>query len=323
MRSDNLLKIINLLKIKKELIEQHTKGIYSGPYKSHNYKLKFPITIDPFHVRLMAHVIGDGSLEKHYCRWYQKSDMGGKNIIKLIKVLSKRETTKSKKDSYSIPTILLDIVCKSLDLKRDEVKTAELIKKVLKLPREYRLQFLAGFIVDEGSIQKSAIKITNTDKTLLKELRNFIISLGYPCSEIKQYRDNIGEKRLIKNNLARVNYNIQDIFLYADSMLKLKKDLESMTSKYGSLVGLWHKQKILEEQSSKVDLNKLKKRRESKDIFIPLIKKRIKKNPLSVKEFSKEHNLEHSRIYKVFHRLKDRKEIKRISVGIFAHNNYN
>ena len=60
----------------------------------------------------------------------------------------------------------------------------------------------------------------------------------------------------------------------------------------------------------------------SKNNLIPLIKKEILFNPISIKEFANKHNLNYIRAYKLFFRLKEKGEIKKISTGIFASKDY-
>jgi len=322
MRSQNLKKIFDFLNIHREYLEKLNLTIFSGPYKFRKYNLRFPIKLTPLHIRVVSHFLGDSSLEKYGCRWYQKSNIGGKFMINLIYHLLNIKIKKGKKNSYGIPIIIGDIVCSPLKLLRKDLKSHKFIDKINILSKESKIQLLAAIIVDEGHISKSSIKISNTNLKLLESLRNLILSLGYSCSEIKNYHSNIGKEISIKNKKTRVNYNLYDLHIYADGLLKFKEDLSKMIKGYGNFVSLWQKQNDLLKFSSKVNLNRLKKTRISKNNLIPLIKKEILFNPISIKEFANKHNLNYIRAYKLFFRLKEKGEIKKISTGIFASKDY-
>ncbi|MBU1245645.1 MAG: hypothetical protein ABIJ20_04685 [Nanoarchaeota archaeon] len=249
--------------------------------------------------------------------------LGGGCIIELIKQLSGIAIEKGSKDSYGIPIILGDIVAKSLMLKRSELKSSLFVKKVNDLPKEYKIQLLAAFIVDEGSISKSSIKVCNTNLLILKSLRKIMLSLGYNCSKVKNYGDHVGGEIFIKYRKARINYQIYNLYMHADGLLKFKKDLDIMIKKYGNIAGLWQKQDILSKFSLKVDLNKINKSRISKKHLIPLIEKEITKGPIFIKEFAKRNDLDYIRAYKLFFRLKEKGKIKKVSPGMFVSKDYN
>ncbi len=322
INSKNLEKIINFLRINKISIDKLGLRVYSGRYKFRRYNIRFPIKLNPLHIRVISHFMGDCALETHGCRWYQQSNVGGRCIIKLIKHLSGVTIKKGNKDSYGIPIILGDMVGFALDLNRNDLKSSLFIKKVNCLPKEYKLQLLAAIIVDEGHINKSLIRIDNTNLKLLQELKNMIDSLGYTCSTIKTKNICHKKKIVIRGRIARINYDLHSIWIRADGLLKFRKDLDKMINKHGNIASLWHKQKDITQWSNKVDLDKLKKARKSKKDIIPLIKKEIKKNPIKVSKFASEQGLDYFRAYKLFFRLKQKGEIKKISVGTFASNLY-
>lgn len=323
IRTENFLKIIKTLQIGEETIKGLNLKIRSGPYNPFEYKFKFPIKLNPLHIRLAAHVLGDSSLERYGCRWYQKSKSGGKLLGNLVYELSRKRIKRGVKDSYGIPVILLDIVCVALNLSRNDLKTSKFVKKLLLLGREYKIEFLAAFIVDEGYISQSSIRIRNTDLELLKQLRKLILSLNYSCSGIKVCRNDVGNEIKIKNRKAKVNYPLKELLLYADGLVNFKEDIERLIKEYGKITGLWHKQKLLEKWSKRVDLNYLYKRRESKSRIIPTIKQLIEKEPVKVLNLSKRFNISYYRIYKILYRMEKRKLIKKISSGTFALPDYN
>ncbi|MCG2718666.1 MAG: helix-turn-helix transcriptional regulator, partial [Nanoarchaeota archaeon] len=118
MKIKNLEKIIRFIKIDNIYIEKLNPLLHSSPYKFRKYNLKFPLKLNPLNIRVVAHFLGDSSLEARGCRWYQKSEIGGDYMVRLIKKLSGITIKKGTKDSYGIPTILGDIVCYALNLQR-------------------------------------------------------------------------------------------------------------------------------------------------------------------------------------------------------------
>jgi len=321
MKSRNLEKIVEILKIDKTQFGKLSLTIHSDPYKLRKYNMTFPIKLTPLHIRLVSHLLGDSSLEKYGCRWYQQDNSGGKCMVELINLLIGIEVKKTAKDSYGLPIIILDIAGAALNLSRKDLKTPKLIKKALNLPKEFRLQLLAALIVDEGHITKSIIKIANTNLVLLKSLKKLVDSLGYSCS-IKSYKLKVGRQIMIKNQKARINYQLYNLLIYADGLLKFKQDLDNMIKNYGDIVSLWHKQKDLIKFSGSVDMQKLEKTRISKNNIIPKIREEIIKKPIKINEFAKKYNLNYIRAYKLFFRLKEKEEIKKISTGVFASVNY-
>lgn len=321
MKSQNLKKIFDYLNIDKKNIKK-VLIINSGPYGFRKYNFKFPIRINPLYVRLISHFLGDSSLEKHGCRWYQKNGLGRKYMRDLIYSLINIKVKEGKKNSYGIPIIIADIVCSALKLNRRDLKTQKFINKINHLHKEFKLQLLAAVIVDEGHITNSLIKIANTNKSLLESLIKLISSLNYSCSKIKISRNKIKKIIEINGRKARINKKLYNIFIYADGLLKFRKDIDLMIKKYGKNSGLWHKQDSLLKFSSKVNLKRLEKTRDSKNRLIPIIRKKIKNKPISIKEFSKINNIDYIRAYKLFFRLKENGEIQKISAGIFASNKY-
>jgi hypothetical protein len=321
MRTRNLRELINFLGISERTIEDANPTIYSGPYKYRKYLFKFPLIVTPLHIRLISHFIGDSALEKYHCRWYQKSEIGGSKIKELIKKLSGIKINDGKKYSYGIPIILSDIVSSLLGLKRSDLTSNKFVDKVAFLPKEYGIQLLAAFIVDEGHISKSSISLSNTNLKLLKSIKNLIISLGYACSDVKTLRKT-KDKVIICGKECNVNHDQNFLFIYAGGLLKFATDIKDMSKRYGGTCNLWQKQSKLEEVSTKVDLNKINKSRHSKTTLLPSLLESIKRNPLKVSDFAMKFDLDYIRAYKLFFRLKEKGKIKKIHHGIFADLNY-
>lgn len=314
MKPNNLKELIKFLGISVGDIEKSEPLIRSGPNK---FKFNFPIELTPLNIRVVSHFLGDCCLEKYGCRWTQKSKIGGENMIKLIESLVSFKIKRGTKNTYGIPILLGDIVAKALDIKRNELKSSIFVNRVHKLPKEFKIQLLAAFIVDEGHVRKSTIQISNTDLELLQKLKKLCVSLGYPCSKIIEDKRK-DKTRMIKGEMAQVNHQPLTLFMYADGLLKFKKDLDNMIIKYGTIMGLWQKQDELIKYSKVVDLNKVYKGRVTKQEIIPLILNEIAQGPINISEFSKENNLENYRVNKIFRRLCNRNIIKRISVGDYT-----
>lgn len=314
----NLRVISDKLGISEEEIQNHVSGVYSGPYKKFRYNLGFPIELNPMHIRLASHVAGDSSLEKHHCRWYQKSLLGGEFITDLIKQLSGRQIKAGTKCAYGIPILLLDVVCSALGLARRDLKSKDFVNKLIGLPREYGVQFLAAFIVDEGHIGQSYIKVVNTDYALLEEVRNLMISLGYSCSGIGISNNRVGKYITIRGSATKVNYTLYSIIIRADGFAKLKNDIDFSMKKYGKVAGLWHKQEVFESMFERLDMNYLRERRRTKNQIIPMLISEMHNGPIKTKEISYRLSIPNKRVYKILFRMEKRNIVRKVGPGVFA-----
>ncbi len=321
-KSKTVLKVLNALKLRPDDIENHKLTVYTNPYKNRKVTFKFPIIYTPLHTRLLAHIIGDSALEKNSCRWYQKNIEGLQALSKLIKNLI-NINTKIIKDTCGIPFLLIKIICSVLDINITDIKKCAYVSSIAELSKDHKIQFLSGIIVDEGSIRKSTINITNTNYNLLRGLVKILDSLSYSHSGIKRVKNcEIGKKIWIKNKECKINFQQYILTVHADSIFKLNKELKKHIQKYGKVAGLWHKQHALNHWAKKVDINYIHKARKTKRHIIPKIFQLVEQKPYKVGEIAQILDISYIRAYKILYRLKNRGEIKKCSAGIFSSNNF-
>jgi len=115
---------------------------------------------------------------------------------KLLKSIFKSPSIKSyKKDSsvssITIPSILVYLTCKSLELDTSEFYSINFFKNLSKLSKEYQFQFFCQFIVDEGFFKDRTLTISQKKQ---KTRNGFIIlldSLEFCHSNPKNNKDDI------------------------------------------------------------------------------------------------------------------------------------
>jgi len=112
------------------------------------------------------------------------------------------------------------------------------------------------------------------------------------------------------------------LYIHAEGLLKFNNYIKEMVGSYGHICDLWHKQKALEKWANRIDMGWTSNLRISKTYLIPLLKSEIEKSPIKVSEFAKKYNLSYIRAYKLFFRLKQRRLIKKIGIGIFSSVNH-
>lgn len=256
----NYYTIITFLNLDLKEAEKEIIGLtYNGSKKVYPFIKHF----SPLLFRIVCHVIGDGTIaSKNTCRWIQH-ETNSFWLVELMKqqlniTPSKTKSTIGKCDVITIPSYFSMLLENVLGLKVKSLKSPETIENFINYPKEYRLQFLAAFIVDEGNIRYKRVRaliISQIDKSMLDAVSRLLDSLGYIHSEICQeiFKTSIGG-RSYKRTIYRMN-------IYSPGVNTFYKDIKFMIEKYGPYAGLWHKQKCLENYifSLKKDPERLSK----------------------------------------------------------------
>jgi hypothetical protein len=221
----HLLDIAILLNYDLEVLEKEI--IAYGKTQKDIYNFFFPFLLSPLHLRTVS-IHGDGSINKltSQCTWYQIHE----NIFymeKLLKLLLKSASIKSyKKDrsisSITIPSLLVYLTCKSLELNPSDFDSINFFKNLSELPKEFQFQFFCQFIVDEGHFKDKTLTISQKKQKTRKGLIMLLDSLGFDHSNPK-------------NNKA-------DITIYGYNFSKILNYLDEAIIKYGFIAGLWFKE---------------------------------------------------------------------------------
>jgi len=256
----HLLKIAFFLNYNLKNLE---KGVtHYGTKQANMYEICFPFFLTPLHLRAVA-IHGDGSFYNNVKKngvkteWYQS----GRRIKYMEKLLDKviknnpiNSKIKSKKDnvySISIPSHLVRLVCKSLDLDLESFYSTEFFKVITKLPPQYSIQVFFQFIVDEGYLRDTTLTVSQKKKWSRDGFKILLDGLGFDYS--KPIND--------KQDITIYNYNFPKILDY----------LKEAKSRFGDFAGLWFKEKKFIEACKNVNPFIYPKIRESmrinKEIF--------------------------------------------------------
>jgi len=234
----NYYRLIQYLKIGQNEVENDIVGI---TYKGGNLVYPCIKNFNPLLFRIICHVIGDGNVASgNTCRWIQdkSNSIWLKRLIKQqigIEPTYTNSTTNSC-EMVTIPAFLGRLCNSILNIDIKLLKDYKTIEKFLKLPKDYKLQLLAAFVVDEGDIRYEgarSFRISQKDKGILTVFSKVLDSLNYEHSPIR--------KEIDKN--GRIIYRIN---VYTQGVLKFYKDLNRMVKRYNILAGLWQKQVEIE-----------------------------------------------------------------------------
>jgi len=167
-----------------------------GRTQGHMYNFIFPFVINPLHFRAIC-IHGDGSFNKvtNQSSWYQKHE----NIFymeKLLQFIFKSKNIKAyKKDknvsSVTIPSILVYLICKSLDLELTKFNTIQFFKKISEISKEFQFQFFCQFIIDEGYFKDSTLTISQKKQKTRRGLIMLLDSLEFSHSNPDNNKDDI------------------------------------------------------------------------------------------------------------------------------------
>lgn len=229
--------IIDFIGVGKDEAEKEITGL---TYNGGKFVYPFIKKINPLLFRIVCHIIGDGTIgSRGTCRWIQHRT-NSHWLMELIKNELGFEPTTTRNGSTDMVTIsayFSRLIKYMLGIDYKNMKNSETIKTFLNLPKEYKLQFLAAFIVDEGHIRYKKAKsciISQKEGDVLMAVSSILDSLGYLHSEIK------------RETCCRLNF-VHRINIYSTGMLRFYEDIQDMIKKYGNYAGLWQKQVALEK----------------------------------------------------------------------------
>jgi hypothetical protein len=223
----NLQKLCNHIGVDLAQVERNVSGVRFST-RGDLEKLSFPFFMNIYSWRVLCHIAGDGNVHfRKYpdLRWIQLPE-NQKPMRTLLAQLSRIVGGES--DQVWYPKALTYAILGTIrGITFRDLRTPSFIQFVINLPpnyREWKVQFLAAFIVDDGCISQD-IAFYQKDEQVLKLIMNLCDQLEYDHSSIYvQERDGV-------NNFQLRQEGIQD-FLY---------DIKPLYEK-DPLLGLWHKQ---------------------------------------------------------------------------------
>ncbi len=309
-RIDILIKLIDICKIPRHSAEKHiSEWIPNSGNISKQFLVKFPLKINPLHFRMVAHIIGDGTISTRsgykFFIWCQK---GTENMEQLQKLLLGANFTKQKDDKITIPSTVVQFVSHSLGIPFKEFNKRVFLKSCLPLPREYQIQVLSAIIEDEGSLDKNRLIIRMSDRYIMENICYLIDRLNYDRTQLRMYVD---KNKFSTTIMYRTDINIRGI-------KKLSNDLQIMKQKYGYLAGLWTKDKKLQHLSKSHTLLDAYKRHE--EITPKIMAKFINNDMVLFSEVKKDYNLTDDQTTSILRFMKNKYLIKKIGRGRYIKN---
>lgn len=266
----------------------------------------------PLHTRVIAHRIGDGTLN-----YYKKIVWDNKHIEGMLGLLNKlniKYWKPIKGDKYGtykmvLPKFLFEEFSNKFD--RDYNQNIEdpcyLLDSIQLLDKEHKLQALCALITDDGSFVNwvPVIFEDQNEKTVMK---------------VKRLWDSLfpGNSR-VSYILTKKGTKVYHLYSNRDGVIKLFKEIKNAKNKFGDFADLWHKQKDLETRFKKATNKradvlyetKVNKERWKNVVLDGFKSKRI----LRFSEIKKILNLDKYRTWRITNKLVKERKIFLIDAG--------
>lgn len=257
----NLYKIGQMARLDPDTIETSVKAVRfsrNGPLES----ISFPFVIDLYAWRILCHTAGDGSVKFHKTiralpeiKWCQKQ----KNQKHMLSILKRWNPNLMNCDMLvKFPKALTYCIIGSIpEITFRDLRTPKFVQFVLNLPlfyRDWKVQFLAAFLVDDGSVGK-VVSFAQMDRNKLEYVMKICDQLGYPHSPFPPKQQ--------KNGIYSFRFR-------ALGTEKFFTDLQKMASK-DPLLGLWQKHHRLEARVSSYSKKRNKDYEISEKVYIRIL----------------------------------------------------
>jgi len=308
IRIRNLIQILDLLKISKDLAEKNIL-FYRDTSGKKPFKINFPYNFSPIDMRVVGVLFGDGNVHKEnkMARWIQEDVTPLKDLLKVLLNEEIKDHTNS--TQITIPAFFTKVAAEVLNLKQTELASSKIIENSLKLPKDYQLALLLAIIEDEGNIDVNnygGVSIRISSKKGSRFIKGICDSLGYKTSNIKRYH-NVGfnDKMMYK------------IVILSKGIEKLGEDIIGFEKKYGLEASLWKKRDSFFKRWKICTGERSKKNKEGKQLRKKILSLLKEQEFLSPKEVSIKLEERPERIQNLMKKMCDYKEIERIKQGLY------
>jgi len=319
-----LIEITDFFSFKRSYVENHIESFRDSKTGAYNrtYKNIFPIKISPSIIRILAHSIGDGSLDENGMQYGQKAGVESMKSLILtliepngnLKMMDHYKNTRGKLEYMqyiNVPMIFAKAVASYFKIKIKEIESYIFLDKLLTLPKEYRVQALVALYVDEGCINTKAIRMK--DKGIIKSISKLMDSLGYKRSKVTYSR----WKGMCFGKYRETD--VYDVLLWSEGFLNFYKDINDCIQKYNNkYLGLWHKDKELENKIESIDISAIKYKKEAKYLRNKIIDILNTRRIIILGELAKEFNINEDRMYYLLKFLRINNKVKRIKYGEYT-----
>lgn len=273
------------------------------------YHIRFPYKVSPLLIRLIAHLLGDGTYADGGARWIQK-DAGPIVVLQnALLNISGSILEYEKVEQCPILALYVKLACAALKIGREKVVTADFLKACLNLPRPYKVQVITAIVEDEGFIRprSCSIRIAMKDLEIVKALGELMDSLGYDRSEVK--------KILVNGSFGRSM--LYALYFHILGAHRFFEDLEKAIKAYGPLAGLWKKQLLLQEMVRRYNGKKARGRKINQELSSLVMRHTRNKEVVSYKEIKKRLDAPHQRVRSVVRRMLREGSLKRKQRGLY------
>ncbi len=319
-----VIKLTDLLGFERNYVEKHIESFRDSKTGAYNrtYKNIFPIRISPSIIRIVAHSIGDGSIDENGMMYGQKNGVQDMNLLILsliepngnLKLIDHYRNSRGKIEYMqyiNVPMIFAKAVASCFKIKIKEIKSDVFLDKLLSLPKEYRVQALAALYVDEGAISTKSIRMV--DKRIVESIARIIDSLGYKRSKVTYHR----WKGMCFDKYHETDF--YEVFLWSEGFLNFYKDVKECINKYNNqYLGLWHKNKQFEDKTKSIDTLEIGYKKEAKYLREKIIDILAKRKIVILGELAKELNINEDKMYYLLKSLRLNNKIKRLSYGQYV-----
>lgn len=297
-----------------ELYRDSKAGAYNRTYKN-----MFSLYVSPAIIRIVSHLIGDGSIYED-CATYSQVNVGF--MVNLInKIIGydcelnviQRIVRNHPFQTISVPMIFIKIVCALFNIPYKEIASPVFLEKALRLPREHRVQILAALYVDEGNFGNKSIRMR--DKKIVEAIARLMDSLGYERGEVM-------EKELIKDCFGKkYKVNMYHLQLYANGIKKFSEDIGCMVQRYDNkCLNLWQKQKSMELKVESHNYKKVEERKRAIKLRKKLLEILQERNVILFGEVMKELGMNRHQLYYLLKTLRLQNKVRRVSYGTYEQN---
>lgn len=216
MQISVLNKILNNSKYSMTAIEKNVLSLRAGQ-KGGKIQPVFPIKFDKRLGSIVGHILGDGSIERHYSQisfsnsnkellsefynnmlsifgvkgriWVQKRNKFEEKSEWLMKVITVNEVPKKHNASLFYPKICGKII-NSMFGNFTIGKKKKITKEIKNAPDEFRKGMIRAFFDDEGSVGGSSydIRVYQDNKKILTNIKQMIGDFDIATNKIKVYK---------------------------------------------------------------------------------------------------------------------------------------
>ncbi|MBI2129472.1 winged helix-turn-helix transcriptional regulator [Candidatus Woesearchaeota archaeon] len=266
----------------------------------------------PLHTRLLAHRIGDGSV--NYYGHYDWSNKHMEEFVELAKFLKVKSWGPIISDKYGTKKIIVHkknfknfaaiFGLNHEHLIHDKLLLLDTLKQ---LPKDHKIQMLLAFIVDDGSCSNWMLSLfVDPDEQVIEKVKIL-------------WNDVFPGTLSIQTSITKKGTKVYRLFCNREGIISLMHEIREAVRKYGPIANLWWKQPIFDNRYKKAISKRAKELYETK-IYFGFKEKRVleylKENKtITIKEIRRILNLTKDRAHRFITKLVKNNKLFLIDAG--------